>query len=110
MGSKGKNLGKRKCHRKSWEGWEWREEGDVDGAGSRSQSLEERAEGDPERKDGKWGGGKRGEMSTERELCIFRKKIQEKLCLAGICQRPLLSLWVVCVCKCVGRETAVVRW
>lgn len=56
------------------------------------------------------GGGKRGEMSTERELCIFRKKIQEKLCLAGICQRPLLSLWVVCVCKCVGRETAVVRW
>lgn len=58
------------------------------------------------------GGGRRerGEMSTERELCIFRKRIQVKLCLAGICQRPLLSLWVVCVCKCVGRETAVVRW
>lgn len=47
-------------------------------------------------------------MSAKRELCIFQKRIQEKLCLSGICQRPLLSLWVVCVCKCVGREAAVV--
>lgn len=56
------------------------------------------------------GAGKEGagETSTERELCIFQKRIQVKLCLAGICQRPLLSLWVVCVFKCVGREAAVV--
>lgn len=49
-----------------------------------------------------------GEMSTERELCIFQKRIQVNLCLAGICQRPLLSLWVVCVFKCVGREAVAV--
>lgn len=47
-------------------------------------------------------------MSAKRELCIFQKRIREKLCLAGICQRPLLSLLLVCVCKCVGREAAVV--
>lgn len=34
----------------------WGEEGGVDGVGSRSQSLKERAEGHPERKDGKGGG------------------------------------------------------
>lgn len=35
------------------------EEGGVDGVGSRSQSLGERAEGDPERKEGKGGQGRR---------------------------------------------------
>lgn len=110
MGIQGKNPGNRKWLGNSWAGWGWGEEGGVDGAGSRSQSLKERAEGHPERKDGKGGGEgeSQGEMSAKRELCNFQKRIQEKLCLAGICQRPLLSLLVVCVFKCVGREAAVV--
>lgn len=44
----------------------------------------------------------------QRGNCVFQKGNQEKLDLAGICRRPLLALWGVCVYKCVGREAAVV--
>lgn len=46
-------------------------------------------------------------MNPERGLHIFQKRNQEKLHLAGICRRPLLSRWGVCVYKCVGREAVV---
>lgn len=49
-----------------------------------------------------------GELSAERDPCVFQKRNQEKLDLAGNCRLLLLILWGVCVYKCVGREAAVV--
>lgn len=79
-------------------------EGGVTRVGSRLQSQGGKGRGTQRRK---MESGEQGEMNAERERCLFQKRNQEKLYLVGICRRPLLSLWRVCVYKCVGRAAVV---
>lgn len=69
--------------------------GRESGLGAWGKGQKRTRRGEVERGAGK---ERAGEMSTERELCIFQKRIQVKLCLAGICQRPpSLPLGGLCV-------------